>query len=147
MTSRLTHRGTASMGAGDRGCRSPAGRAPSPRVCCSITRCTSGTCWLHKVPFLWRFHRVHHCDLDMDASTGIRFHFGEMLLSVGWRAAQILLIGVSRRALSIWNALLLIEVMFHHSNVQLPSPVERRLSRVLVTSRSMGSIIPSGPTR
>jgi sterol desaturase/sphingolipid hydroxylase (fatty acid hydroxylase superfamily) len=92
----------------------------------------------HKVPMLWRFHRVHHCDLDLDASTGIRFHFGEMILSVAWRAVQILTIGVSRRALSIWNSLLLMEVMFHHSNVALPARAERWLSRLLVTPRLHG---------
>jgi sterol desaturase/sphingolipid hydroxylase (fatty acid hydroxylase superfamily) len=92
----------------------------------------------HKVPVLWRFHRVHHCDLDMDASTGIRFHFGEIALSVGWRAAQVLAIGASRRALSIWNTLLLMEVMFHHSNVNLPAGAERRLATFLVTPRLHG---------
>lgn len=92
----------------------------------------------HKVPLLWRFHRVHHCDLDMDASTGIRFHVGEMVLSVVWRAAQILAIGVSGRALSIWNTLLLMEVIFHHSNVELPPGTERRLAKLLVTPRLHG---------
>src|SRR5439155_4858969 len=55
---------------------------------------------VHKVRFLWRFHQPHHVDLDMDASTALRFHFGEMVLSVPWRALQIVLIGASPRALS-----------------------------------------------
>ena len=92
----------------------------------------------HKVPLLWRFHRVHHADLDLDASTGLRFHFGEMAMSVAWRAAQVLLIGVRRRALAVWNALLLVEVMFHHSNVALPPRVERWLGVLLVTPRMHG---------
>ena len=92
----------------------------------------------HKVPFLWRFHRVHHADLDLDASTGLRFHAGEMALSVGWRAAQVLLIGVRRPALALWNALLLIEVVFHHSNVKLPPAAERWLRLLLVTPRMHG---------
>lgn len=83
----------------------------------------------HKVPFLWRFHQVHHVDLDMDASTALRFHFGEMAISVGWRAGQILLIGVSPRALSIWNTALFMEIVFHHSNAELPLSLERWLSR------------------
>src|SRR5690242_987623 len=49
----------------------------------------------HKVPVLWRFHLVHHVDLDLDASTAFRFHFGEMLLSVPWRLAQIRVVGAS----------------------------------------------------
>src|SRR5215204_2241217 len=53
----------------------------------------------HRVPFLWRFHVVHHADLDLDATTALRFHFAELALSVPWRAAQILLIGVSPQAL------------------------------------------------
>ena len=92
----------------------------------------------HRVPLLWRFHRVHHADLDMDASTAVRFHFGEMVLSTAWRAAQIRLIGVSPRALSVWNTLLLVEVMFHHSNAELPPRVERWLRKLIVTPRMHG---------
>jgi sterol desaturase/sphingolipid hydroxylase (fatty acid hydroxylase superfamily) len=47
----------------------------------------------HRVPLLWRFHVVHHTDLDLDVSTALRFHAGELLLSCGWRAAQVAVIG------------------------------------------------------
>lgn len=93
---------------------------------------------LHRVPFLWRFHEPHHVDLDMDSSTALRFHFGELLLSVPWRAAQILLIGVSPSALSLWQMATLIEVMFQHSNVELPVEWERLLCRIVVTPRMHG---------
>jgi sterol desaturase/sphingolipid hydroxylase (fatty acid hydroxylase superfamily) len=93
---------------------------------------------LHRVPLLWRFHEPHHVDLDMDASTALRFHFGEMILSVPWRAAQIVLIGVSPRALSLWQVATLIEVMFQHSNVELPVEGERLLCRIVVTPRMHG---------
>jgi sterol desaturase/sphingolipid hydroxylase (fatty acid hydroxylase superfamily) len=99
----------------------------------------------HKVPFLWRFHRVHHADLDMDSTTGIRFHFGEISISVLWRAVQVVVIGVSARALSIWNTLLLIGVMFHHSNLRLPRRIERMVERFFVTPRMHGihhSVVP-----
>jgi sterol desaturase/sphingolipid hydroxylase (fatty acid hydroxylase superfamily) len=89
---------------------------------------------------------VHHVDLDMDASTAVRFHFGEMVLSVILRTAQIILIGVSPRTLSIWNTWLLCEVIFHHSNVRLPSRAERWLSKLIVTPRMHGvhhSVVPS----
>lgn len=93
---------------------------------------------LHRVPFLWRFHKSHHVDLDMDASTALRFHFGEMVLSVPWRGAQIVLIGVSPSALSVWGIATLIEVMFQHSNVELPVEWERWLCRIVVTPRMHG---------
>lgn len=92
----------------------------------------------HKVPFLWRFHQPHHVDLDLDASTGIRFHFGELLLSIGWRSMQIAVIGVTPLALSLWSTLTIIEVLFHHSNVQLPLRVERWLNLIVVTPRMHG---------
>ncbi len=92
----------------------------------------------HQAPFLWRFHVVHHCDLDMDASTAVRFHFGELALSVAWRAAQVRLIGISPLAFSVWQTLLLLSILFHHSNVQLPIEIERRLNRLIVTPRMHG---------
>ena len=55
----------------------------------------------HRVPFLWRFHAVHHVDLDLDASTALRFHFGELAVSVPYRAAQVVLIGVDAEALTL----------------------------------------------
>jgi len=92
----------------------------------------------HKVPFLWRFHIVHHVDLDLDASTALRFHFGELALSAPWRAGQIVVIGISPLAFSIWQTLLLVSILFHHSNVRLPIEIERRLNRVFVTPRMHG---------
>ncbi len=92
----------------------------------------------HRVPFLWRFHVVHHVDLDLDASTAIRFHFAEMIVSVPWRALQVLAIGTSPGALSLWQTLTLVEVIFHHSNVKLPITVERWLCRLIVTPRMHG---------
>jgi len=92
----------------------------------------------HKVPLLWRFHAPHHIDLDLDASTALRFHFGEMAISVLWRSAQILAIGVSHRTLRIWQSTLLLSILFHHSNITLPEQFERRLSCLIVTPRMHG---------
>ena len=95
--------------------------------------------WLnHRVPFLWRFHLVHHADGDLDASTAVRFHFGEMALSVPWRALQVALIGVDAVSLGVWQALLVPSILFHHSNVRLPIALERALVRVIVTPRMHG---------
>lgn len=92
----------------------------------------------HRVPLLWRFHLVHHTDLDLDASTALRFHLAEFLLSAPWRAAQVLLIGVSPRLLTVWQRLTLASVVFHHSNLRLPIGLERRLNRWIVTPRMHG---------
>ncbi len=89
----------------------------------------------HKVPFLWRFHLVHHIDLEMDASTALRFHFGELLISVLWRSAQIVVIGVSPEAFAAWQMLLLPEILFHHSNVRLSPEFEKTLGKFIVTPR------------
>jgi sterol desaturase/sphingolipid hydroxylase (fatty acid hydroxylase superfamily) len=92
----------------------------------------------HRAPILWRFHAAHHIDLDLDASTALRFHFGEISISAIWRAAQILLIGVSPLALSVWQTCLLLSILFHHSNARLPLAFERRLSLLIVTPRLHG---------
>jgi sterol desaturase/sphingolipid hydroxylase (fatty acid hydroxylase superfamily) len=95
--------------------------------------------WMnHKVPFLWRFHLVHHVDLDLDASTALRFHFGEMALSVLFRAAQFRILGIDPIAASLWQTALFVSILFHHSNVRLPDGVERQLSRCIVTPRMHG---------
>jgi sterol desaturase/sphingolipid hydroxylase (fatty acid hydroxylase superfamily) len=87
----------------------------------------------HRVPLLWRFHAVHHVDLDLDTSTALRFHFGEIALSVPYRIAQVFVIGVDPRSLIIWQTFLLLSIMFHHSNLRLPNWIEDRLVRVIVT--------------
>jgi sterol desaturase/sphingolipid hydroxylase (fatty acid hydroxylase superfamily) len=92
----------------------------------------------HRVPLLWRFHEAHHMDLDMDASTALRFHAGALLLSVPWRAAQIRVLGISPRALALWQTVTLMEILFHHSNVRLPVGFERLLCRLIVTPRMHG---------
>jgi len=92
----------------------------------------------HRFRFLWRFHVVHHVDLDMDASTALRFHFGEMGLSVFFRASQVALLGASPEAVGIWQLLLFVSILFHHSNTRLPISVERVLVRFIVTPRMHG---------
>lgn len=92
----------------------------------------------HRAPLLWRFHRVHHVDLDLDASTALRFHFGELTMSVAWNAGEILLLGITPLQLSIRQTLLLVSILFHHSDVRLPEEMERRLVRWIVTPRMHG---------
>jgi sterol desaturase/sphingolipid hydroxylase (fatty acid hydroxylase superfamily) len=99
----------------------------------------------HRVPLLWRFHQVHHVDREMDASTALRFHFGEITLSVAFRAAQLWVIGPTPALYAIWQTFLILCILFHHANIRLPLTWERRLARILVTPRLHGihhSIIP-----
>jgi sterol desaturase/sphingolipid hydroxylase (fatty acid hydroxylase superfamily) len=90
---------------------------------------------VHRVPGLWRFHLAHHVDLDLDASTGLRFHAGELAASVPWRAAQIVAIGVSPRALTAWQSLTIASVLFHHSNTRLSRRSEQILSWIVATPK------------
>jgi sterol desaturase/sphingolipid hydroxylase (fatty acid hydroxylase superfamily) len=93
---------------------------------------------MHRSPSLWRLHLPHHVDLDLDASTALRFHFSELVVSIAWRAGQVALIGVSPPAYSAWQKLLMFSILFHHSNVELPIELERWLSRIIVTPRLHG---------
>jgi sterol desaturase/sphingolipid hydroxylase (fatty acid hydroxylase superfamily) len=92
----------------------------------------------HRVPFLWRFHLVHHIDRDLDSSTALRFHFGELALSIPVRAAQMVIIGVDPHALWLWQTILFSSILFHHANVRLPLRVERVVVRFIVTPRMHG---------
>ncbi len=92
----------------------------------------------HRSPWLWRFHAVHHIDRDLDSTTGVRFHAGELAMASGFRALQVLLLGVDRGTLRVWQQLLLLSVLFHHSNLELPAAVEQRLNTVMVTPRMHG---------
>lgn len=87
----------------------------------------------HRAPFLWRFHRVHHVDLDMDASTALRFHFADMAVSVPFRLAQVAVAGAGPRAHKMWQAFFFASVLFHHSRLKLPDGLERFLNRWLTT--------------
>ncbi len=100
---------------------------------------------LHRVPWLWRAHAVHHTDLDMDASTALRFHFTEILASTPFLALPILLGGIGPKAFSVWQAFMAVEVVFHHANLRLPVGLERVLCRIVITPRIHGihhSIVP-----
>ncbi|MEO6258791.1 MAG: sterol desaturase family protein [Thermoanaerobaculia bacterium] len=92
----------------------------------------------HMVPVLWRFHLVHHVDLDLDSSTALRFHFGELTLSVFYRALQIVLIGATPFSVWLWQTILFASILFHHGNLRLPVRFERMLMRVFVTPRMHG---------
>lgn len=92
----------------------------------------------HRWPLLWRFHNVHHVDPDLDVSTALRFHFGEVALSAAFRALQVLLVGPTTAAYVAYEIVFQANTLFHHSNVRLPLALERLLGWVLVSPRMHG---------
>jgi len=87
----------------------------------------------HYVPVLWRLHRVHHADLDVDVTTGARFHPLEILMSLGIKFVVIVSLGAPALGVLAFEILLNATSMFNHSNVRLPQAVERVLRWFIVT--------------
>lgn len=87
----------------------------------------------HRLPLLWRFHAVHHSDAEMTASTAVRFHTGELLLSTVARAALLPLLGLSMTHLALYELILFPIILFHHANVRVPARLDRALRLVIVT--------------
>ena len=87
----------------------------------------------HKLSFLWMFHKVHHSDRTVTVSTGIRFHIGELLLTVLLKSAFIVVIGVSAQVVFINETILTLFVLFHHSNIAFRG--ETWLSRILIVPK------------
>ena len=88
---------------------------------------------MHKVPWLWRLHRVHHADVDVDVTTGVRFHPIEFLLSFGVKGGTTALIGAPAGAVLLFEVLLNATAMFTHANVRLPALVDRGVRLLVVT--------------
>jgi sterol desaturase/sphingolipid hydroxylase (fatty acid hydroxylase superfamily) len=87
----------------------------------------------HEIAFLWRFHQVHHFDELLDSTTALRFHFGEVVLSALVRACVIILLDIPLNAVLLFEALVVISAIFHHSDAWLPPRLEQALSRVVIT--------------
>jgi sterol desaturase/sphingolipid hydroxylase (fatty acid hydroxylase superfamily) len=88
---------------------------------------------MHHLPLLWRLHRVHHADLDIDMTTGSRFHTLEILLSMVIKWLVIFLLGPALLAVLIFETLLNGMAVFNHANVRLPAQLDGMLRRVVVT--------------
>lgn len=87
----------------------------------------------HKIPLLWRFHRVHHCDLGFDTTTGVRFHPLEILLSMYYKMAIVMALGIAPWAVMLFEIILNGCALFNHGNVQIADPWERRLRWLIIT--------------
>jgi sterol desaturase/sphingolipid hydroxylase (fatty acid hydroxylase superfamily) len=88
---------------------------------------------MHRVPLLWRLHRVHHADLDIDLTTGSRFHTIEIIVSMLIKWGVILLLGPALLAVLVFEVLLNGMAIFNHANVSLPPAVDRVVRYLLVT--------------
>ena len=87
----------------------------------------------HRIPFLWKLHQVHHSDLDLDATSGVRFHPVEIMLSYGLKLGVVWLLGCPPQALLWFEMLLNGAAIFTHSNLKLPHTFDRYLRYVIVT--------------
>jgi len=87
----------------------------------------------HKVKYLWIFHRMHHSDNDLDSTSALRFHTGEIIISTILRIPVILIIGLNLEILIIYEIVLNISTIFHHSNFNLPEKIDNLLMHIIVT--------------
>ena len=89
----------------------------------------------HANPLLWRLHRMHHSDIEIDVTTGVRFHPLEILLSMVIKLGAVVVLGAPAVAVMIFEVLLNATAMFSHGNIRLPARVDRWLRRVAGDAR------------
>ena len=89
----------------------------------------------HTVPFLWRFHKMHHADSHVDTTTGLRFHPVEIAISLGVKALAVAILGIPAIAIVIFEVALNGFALFNHANVRLPQKWDDRIGWVLITQR------------
>ncbi len=89
--------------------------------------------WLHRVPWLWRLHRVHHTDTTLDASSALRFHPLEILLSLLYKMALVAALGIDPIIVLVFEALLSSFALITHANIALPPHLDRVVRWLLVT--------------
>jgi sterol desaturase/sphingolipid hydroxylase (fatty acid hydroxylase superfamily)/rhodanese-related sulfurtransferase len=113
---------------------------PMPSAVSTVAACLIFDCWIytwhranHKISFLWRFHQVHHNDINMDASTAFRFHPGEIMISSFLDALIFLVTGIQMEQLIIYKLIFRTNILIHHSNIAIPEGVDKILRLVIVT--------------
>lgn len=89
----------------------------------------------HRVGFLWRFHKVHHSDMEIDVTTASRFHIGELLITGFIKGAVIFLWGPSIIGVVVFETLLTAASQFHHSNLNIPFSSQNSIEKIIVTPR------------
>ena len=88
---------------------------------------------VHKIPFFWRFHEIHHLDEHLDTTSAVRFHGGEIVFATCARAIIIIVCAIPFSSILIFETLVLSAALFHHSNISLPPRIENALSKVIIT--------------
>lgn len=89
----------------------------------------------HRIPFLWRFHRMHHSDPALDATSALRFHTGELIFSSIVRLGVIVLLGMRIMDLIIYETVMMPVIYLHHSNFFMPAWLDKILRQVIITPR------------
>jgi sterol desaturase/sphingolipid hydroxylase (fatty acid hydroxylase superfamily) len=111
--------------------------APALRLIAEVILLDAAIYWqhrlMHELPWLWRFHAVHHSDMHLDVTSASRFHLGEILVSGVFKLAVVLGLGISLTGLVLFEAIVLLAAQFQHANIRLPQWVERNLRRVMMT--------------
>ena len=87
----------------------------------------------HAIPAFWRLHRMHHADLDFDATTGLRFHPLEIMISMAIKLAVVVALGPPAIAVLLFEVILNASALFNHGNIKLPSSIDRWLRWIIVT--------------
>ena len=87
----------------------------------------------HITPFLWPFHLVHHVDLDLDVTSGVRFHPVEIIISMGIKLTAVIVLGASPLSVLVFEILLNAASMFNHSNIFIPLGLDRVIRLMIVT--------------
>jgi sterol desaturase/sphingolipid hydroxylase (fatty acid hydroxylase superfamily) len=87
----------------------------------------------HEWKFLWRFHEVHHRDRHLDATTALRFHFGEVALSAAARAVVIVVFAIPLTSVVLFEIVIIMATVFHHANWRIPPALEAWLARLIIT--------------
>jgi sterol desaturase/sphingolipid hydroxylase (fatty acid hydroxylase superfamily) len=98
----------------------------------------AGHVLLHKAPFLWRVHRVHHSDTRLDVSTGLRTHPVELLVTVSITVPVSVVFGLTAWAVAVYEVAEMLVAIISHANLRLPPPLDRALSWVLITPNMHG---------
>ena len=88
---------------------------------------------VHQLPLLWRFHRVHHLDQFLDSTSALRFHFGEVMLAAIVRSLIVVALAIPITSVIIFEIIVIVATIFHHSNLRIPATIESALSKVMVT--------------
>lgn len=89
--------------------------------------------WMHRMPWLWRLHRVHHCDIQFEVTLGLRFHPLEIIVSLLFKCLVIAVLGVDPVTVLVYEILLAMFSLFSHADIDLPANWDRHLRRLVIT--------------